>query len=55
MAATRGLGFVIQSAANFLQTEVVLVGIFAVAALAFPLEGVIRLAERVLVPWRGRS
>jgi taurine transport system permease protein len=55
VAATRGLGFMIQSAANFLQTEVVLVGIFAIAALAFALEGLIRLAERVLVPWRGRS
>ncbi len=54
VAATRGLGFMIQSAASFLQTEIVLVGFFAIAALAFALEGLIRLAERVFVPWRGK-
>jgi taurine transport system permease protein len=54
VAATRGLGFMIQSAASFLQTEIVLVGIFAIAALAFALEGLIRLAERIFVPWRGK-
>jgi taurine transport system permease protein len=55
VAATRGLGFMIQSAASFLQTEIVLVGIFAIAALAFALEGLIRLAERIFVPWRGKA
>ena len=54
VAATQGLGFMIQSAASFLQTEIVLVGIFAIAALAFALEGLIRLAERIFVPWRGK-
>ena len=54
VAATRGLGFMIQSAASFLQTEIVLVGIFAIAALAFALEGLIRLAERIFVPWRDK-
>jgi taurine transport system permease protein len=54
VAATQGLGFMIQSAANFLETEVVMAGIFVIAALAFALEGVIRLIERVFVPWRGK-
>ncbi|MFO1069524.1 MAG: ABC transporter permease subunit [Geminicoccaceae bacterium] len=54
VAATRGLGFMIQSAANFLQTEVVIVGILVIAAVAFALDGLLRLLERLLTPWRGR-
>ena len=44
-----------QVRSSFLQTEIVLVGIFAIAALAFVLEGLIRLAERIFVPWRGKA
>jgi taurine transport system permease protein len=55
VAATRGLGFMIQSAANFLVTDVVLLGILVIAAVAFALEALVRLAERALVPWYGHS
>ncbi|MBS7537481.1 ABC transporter permease subunit [Ancylobacter lacus] len=55
VAATRGVGFMIQSAANFLATDVVLAGILVIAGVAFALELVVRLAERVLVGWAGRS
>jgi len=54
VAATRGLGFMIQSAAQFLVTDVVLLGIFVIAAVAFGLDGLIRLAQRRLTPWHGR-
>lgn len=54
VAATRGLGFMIQSAAQFLVTDVVLLGIFVIAAVAFALDGLIRLAQRRLTPWHGR-
>ena len=51
VAASRGLGFMIQSAAQFLVTDVVLVGIFVISALAFGFEALLRLVERVFVPW----
>jgi taurine transport system permease protein len=54
VAATRGLGFMIQSAAQFLVTDVVIMGILVIAAVAFLLETLVRLAERVLVPWHGK-
>ena len=35
VAATRGLGFMIQSAAQFLVTDVVVIGILVIALVAF--------------------
>lgn len=55
VAATRGLGFMIQSAAQFLVTDVVVMGILVIAAIAFVLEFTIRRIERMLVPWAGRE
>ncbi|MBT1159940.1 taurine ABC transporter permease TauC [Aminobacter anthyllidis] len=55
VAATRGLGFMIQSAAQFLVTDVVVMGIFVIAAVAFVLEFGLRRLERRLVPWAGRE
>lgn len=55
IAATRGLGFMIQSAAQFLVTDVVIMGIFVIAGVAFVLEFVIRRLEAALVPWAGRD
>ncbi|MBA8878046.1 ABC transporter permease subunit [Phyllobacterium myrsinacearum] len=55
VAATRGLGFMIQSAAQFLVTDVVIMGIFVIAGVAFILEIGIRRLERLLVPWAGKE
>lgn len=55
IAATEGLGFMIQSAAQFLVTDVVIMGIFVIAAIAFAIEIVLRRLERVFVPWAGRA
>lgn len=51
IAASQGLGFMIQSAAQFLVTDVVIAGIFVIAAIAFLLEWAARAAERRFVPW----
>lgn len=51
IAASRGLGFMIQSAGQFLVTDIVIAGIFVIAIIAFLFELVARVAERVLVPW----
>lgn len=55
VAATRGLGFMIQSAAQFLVTDVVVMGILVIATIAFVLEFIIRRIERQLVPWAGKE
>lgn len=54
VAATRGIGFMIQSAAQFLVTDVVIMGIVVIAAVAFLFEAGVRALERWLVPWRGK-
>jgi taurine transport system permease protein len=51
VAATRGLGFMIQSAAQFLVTDIVIAGILVIALVAFLLEWLARWAERRFVPW----
>lgn len=51
VAASRGLGFMIESAAQFLVTDVVIVGILVISALAFAFEALLRLVERVFLPW----
>jgi taurine transport system permease protein len=55
VAASRGLGFMIQSAAQFLVTDVVIMGILVIAAVAFAFEIALRLLERWLVPWAGKA
>jgi taurine transport system permease protein len=55
VAATKGLGFMVQSASQFLATDTVIVGILVIAAIAFALELGIRLVERYLIPWRGKA
>jgi taurine transport system permease protein len=54
VAATSGLGFMIQSAAQFLVTDVVILGILVIAAVAFAMETLLRLLQRRLTPWHGR-
>ena len=51
VAATSGIGFMIQSAAQFLVTDIVIAGIIVIALIAIVLEFAARLIERRLVPW----
>lgn len=55
IAATSGLGFMVQSAAQFLVTDVVVLGILLIALIAFTLEMGLRALQRKLVPWHGQS
>jgi taurine transport system permease protein len=52
VAATRGLGFMVQSAAQFLNTPIVVLGILVIAVIAFSLELGLRALQRRLVPWQ---
>ena len=54
IAATRGLGFMIQSAAQFLVTDVVVLGIIVIALIAFALELGLRRLQQRLTPWHGQ-
>jgi taurine transport system permease protein len=55
VAATRGLGFMVQSAAQFLNTDIVVLGILVIAVIAFALELGLRALQRRLVPWQGKA
>ncbi|MCO5084460.1 MAG: ABC transporter permease subunit [Rhizobiaceae bacterium] len=54
IAARSGVGYMIMSAANFLATDIVFVGLIVIAALAFSLSAGMRWLERRLVPWKGK-
>ncbi|MFC3075662.1 ABC transporter permease subunit [Shinella pollutisoli] len=51
VAASSGIGFMIQSAAQFLVTDIVIAGIVVIALIAILLEYLARQIERRLVPW----
>jgi taurine transport system permease protein len=55
IAATRGVGYMIMSASEFLATDVVFVGIGLIAACAFAFSFAMRRLERWLAPWKGQS
>jgi taurine transport system permease protein len=55
IASTRGIGFMIMSASHFLATDAVFVGIAIIALCAFTFSFTMRLLERWLVPWKGKS
>jgi taurine transport system permease protein len=54
IAATRGLGFMIQSASQFLVTDLVVAGILVVALVALVFEIVLRRLQQRFSPWLGR-
>ncbi|TBV15800.1 taurine ABC transporter permease TauC [Stutzerimonas kirkiae] len=55
VAATRGLGFMVQSAAQYLATDVVLLGILIIALIAASMEIGLRALQKKLVPWHGEQ
>jgi taurine transport system permease protein len=55
VAASRGLGIMIKTASDFLQTDIVVLGIFVIALVAIGFEWIVRSAEKILVPWHGKA
>jgi ABC-type nitrate/sulfonate/bicarbonate transport system permease component len=55
IAADVGLGWLVEQAANQLQTGIVIAGIIVIGILGYVMEMGIRLLERALVPWRGHG
>jgi len=54
VAATHGLGYMVLTASQFLQTPTVIMGIVIIAAIAYAFDLLMRRLERRLVPWKGR-
>ena len=55
VAATAGLGQMVLNASSFLRTDVVVMGIVLIGAIAWGFDLAMRALERRLVPWKGRS
>ncbi len=54
VAATKGLGYMVLTASQFLQTSTVIMGIIVIAAIAYAFDLLMRWIERKVVPWKGR-
>lgn len=54
VAANLGLGQMVLNASNFLRTDIVVMGILVIGAVAFAFDLLMRAIERRLVPWKGR-
>jgi taurine transport system permease protein len=54
VAANVGLGQMVLNASNFLRTDIVIMGIIVIGAVAYMFDLMMRWAERRLVPWKGR-
>lgn len=55
VAADRGIGFMVQSAAQFLITDTVVLGIIVIAVVAVSFELFLRWLQKQLAPWYGQQ
>lgn len=55
VAADRGIGFMVQSAAQFLITDTVVLGIIVIAFVAVSFELFLRWLQKQLAPWYGQQ
>jgi taurine transport system permease protein len=55
VAAEKGAGMMIMVASKFQLTDIVLMGIILIGVIGFGIDMLMRKAERLLVPWKGRS
>ena len=55
VAADQGVGSMMMIAKNFLQTDVVVIGIIIIGAIGFAIEMLMRMLEKWLIPWKGKG
>ncbi|WP_425046688.1 ABC transporter permease [Primorskyibacter sp. S87] len=55
VAAEKGAGMMIMTAAKFQNTDIVIMGIIMIGVIGFGIDILMRWAERMLVPWKGRG
>ena len=54
VAAEAGIGHMVLAAAEFLVTDVVIMGIIVIGAIAYMFDLLMRFIERKVVPWKGK-
>ncbi|MEO9780898.1 MAG: ABC transporter permease subunit [Sedimentitalea sp.] len=55
VAAEKGAGMMIMVASKFQNTDIVIMGIILIGIIGFGIDILMRWAERVLVPWKGKG
>jgi taurine transport system permease protein len=55
VAAEKGAGMMIMVASKFQLTDIVLMGIILIGIIGYGIDILMRVAERWLIPWKGRS
>tara|TARA_R110002020_G_scaffold327121_4_gene542862 strand:+ start:43778 stop:45046 length:1269 start_codon:yes stop_codon:yes gene_type:complete len=55
VAAEKGAGMMIMVASKFQNTDIVILGIILIGVIGFGIDMLMRGAERVLVPWKGKG
>jgi len=55
VAAEKGAGMMIMVASKFQNTDIVIMGIILIGVIGFGIDMLMRWAERVLVPWKGKG
>lgn len=55
VAAEQGAGMMIMVASKFQNTDIVLMGIILIGVIGFGIDMLMRWAERILVPWKGKG
>lgn len=54
IAAHSGLGWLVQNAAQSLSISTVMAAIVIIGALGYAMDGIIRIAEFLIIPWKGK-
>lgn len=54
VAASRGLGFMVLNAAEYLASDTVIMGIIVIGIFAFAFDLLIRYLEKISIPWKGK-
>ncbi|MEM7543981.1 MAG: ABC transporter permease subunit [Pseudomonadota bacterium] len=55
VAAEQGAGMMIMTASKFQNTDIVIMGIILIGVIGFGIDMLMRAAERMLVPWKGKG
>ncbi len=55
VAASQGAGMMIMVASKFTLTDIVIMGIILIGIIGFGIDMLMRYAERLLVPWKGKG
>lgn len=55
VAAEKGAGKMIIAASKFQQTDIVIMGIILIGIIGYGIDILMRIAEKHLIPWKGRS